>query len=475
MRPALELRYLTMSGLRRTDIGGAPWKERLSMLAKESDRAYLVALRAVGAPALAEEAVQEAFAKLVQRPIEDRGVTETQVYFFKMVRGVAIDLLRSERGRKRREAENTMGSTDAVPSTERTALDKEMAHAVRSAVAELPVNEREAISLCYEQDLSQEHAGEILGIPQQTISIRIRSGLERLRLRLAEEGFAAVTPMAVAGGLRDLGIPPAPPTLQESIQSLVSRVSRISARITHKSTRVTPPHAGLKAGVAVLALAAAAFGLWSALNQPAVEQFAPPPPDPASIAPPDDPPPPPSERDEAFHFRWNFSEGPAKDIAVLDGAWNWKKPDGEPAGFMSGEDDRWVTIVLPPRIPQRPILASARIFWRNPQDATYIDAGLLAGGVACKGITRKREPFTGKRGGTRLVEYYFVGQYLIVMIDGALERVSEYGQPYPGEKIYCRFYNAEVREIEIRSLSEDEMPAGLREPEKLFRRPSRGE
>ena len=75
---------------------GAPpqsWAQTVAALARESPRAYLIALRILGSPALAEEAVQDAYAKLIQRPpkfqdaVKD-GYAQAVVYLWCIVQGL---------------------------------------------------------------------------------------------------------------------------------------------------------------------------------------------------------------------------------------------------------------------------------------------------------------------------------------------------------------------------------------------------
>src|SRR5262245_52547732 len=79
----------------REDLRSDPWRQRLVELAGQADGAYLAALRATGSQALAEEAVQEAFAKLIRLPIRDEGQAQARVYLIKTARSLARDLQRS--------------------------------------------------------------------------------------------------------------------------------------------------------------------------------------------------------------------------------------------------------------------------------------------------------------------------------------------------------------------------------------------
>ena len=181
-------------------------------LAAESPRAYLIALRITASPALAEEAVQEAYAKLLQLSLKDEGHAQAVVYFFKTVRGIAINLSRSTRNRKLREDEYAVRRDNAISSAAAISETAEVASAARSALAGLPIEEREAVSLCYEQDMSHATVSKILDVPERTVYHRVERGLEKLRSMLATQGFASLTPLVIGEGLRGLGVPPAPRT-----------------------------------------------------------------------------------------------------------------------------------------------------------------------------------------------------------------------------------------------------------------------
>jgi RNA polymerase sigma-70 factor (ECF subfamily) len=56
---------------------------------------------------------------------------------------------------------------------------------VRSALADLPTTQHEAITLAYFEDLSQTQIAARLGVPLGTVKTRLRAALERLRHVLA--------------------------------------------------------------------------------------------------------------------------------------------------------------------------------------------------------------------------------------------------------------------------------------------------
>lgn len=74
---------------------------------------------------------------------------------------------------------------------------------LRSALAELPTAQREALDLAVLQDLTHEQVAAELNVPLGTAKTRIRSGLAKLRSRLAPQLAALVAlGLLVVGGLR---------------------------------------------------------------------------------------------------------------------------------------------------------------------------------------------------------------------------------------------------------------------------------
>jgi RNA polymerase sigma-70 factor (ECF subfamily) len=179
------------------------------------DRAYLLAFRATGRRELAEEAVQEACLRMAQLPPERRkGLSSPTAYFLRMVHGMATDLLRSEKALKAREDKMAAGASSGNPGAAEQAAQRELALAARAELDRLPPETRVAVCLCCEQGFTHRETAEILEIPVDTASTRVRRGLEALRERLASRGFAAPAAPFLAGALGSLGIPAAPAGLK---------------------------------------------------------------------------------------------------------------------------------------------------------------------------------------------------------------------------------------------------------------------
>src|ERR1051325_3063696 len=67
----------------------------IELLSTDTDRAYAIALRVTGNSALAEEAVQEAWIRLLRKPPQDQGAEQVRAYLLKAVHGVAVNLTQS--------------------------------------------------------------------------------------------------------------------------------------------------------------------------------------------------------------------------------------------------------------------------------------------------------------------------------------------------------------------------------------------
>lgn len=139
--------------------------------------AHGLALRILRDRAEAEDVVQEVFVQIwrqLERFDAERG--SPQAWVCMIARSRALDRLR-RRGARREEPDAAAPSGGATPRHAE-------AVAVRSALGELPHDQREALELAYYEGLSQSEIAARLGAPLGTIKTRIRTGMQRLRARL---------------------------------------------------------------------------------------------------------------------------------------------------------------------------------------------------------------------------------------------------------------------------------------------------
>ena len=132
-------------------------------------------------PAAAEEVVRECFLALWRGSAYRAERGSLRAFLLAVVRNRSIDVIRAD---GRRAAAPPEDEAAAVVGIDESVERREDARALRSALAVLPVPQREAIGLAYLGGLTQLEIATRLGVPVGTVKGRIRLGLRRLRTEL---------------------------------------------------------------------------------------------------------------------------------------------------------------------------------------------------------------------------------------------------------------------------------------------------
>ena len=163
-----------------------------SALAELYDRygraAYGLALRVLRDPALAEDAVQEAFLALwnsAARFVPEKSKAST--WILTLVHRRAVDAVRREQ-RRRADSLEHAPEPASVGGVDEDAWLRLQRERVQEALRTLPDAQREALELAYYGGFSQSELAERLGQPIGTIKSRMFAGLSRLRELLGEPG-----------------------------------------------------------------------------------------------------------------------------------------------------------------------------------------------------------------------------------------------------------------------------------------------
>jgi RNA polymerase sigma-70 factor (ECF subfamily) len=156
--------------------------------------AYSLAYRMCGSRGRAEDVVQEAFLSLWRSGARyDRTRGSVRSWILSVVHNRAVDVIRREAGKDARDVRDE-GVAERIPSGEFTDAEVERrddAHRVRSALLELPADQRRVIELAYFGGFTHTQIAEMLRLPAGTVKGRMRLGLSKLRVSLSGESIVA--------------------------------------------------------------------------------------------------------------------------------------------------------------------------------------------------------------------------------------------------------------------------------------------
>ena len=134
---------------------------------------------------LAQEVTQEVFCYLWQHPDRFDGARgSVRGFLGTLAHRRAVDLVRSTESIRRTATRHAAQRTLTPPDIAERVDAYLQAEDVRSAVAELPEEQRVPILLAYFEGYSYRQLAELLGIPEGTAKSRIRRALARLNASL---------------------------------------------------------------------------------------------------------------------------------------------------------------------------------------------------------------------------------------------------------------------------------------------------
>jgi RNA polymerase sigma-70 factor (ECF subfamily) len=145
--------------------------------------AHSIATRLLGNPQDAEDLVQEAFLTALANLRSFDRTRPFGPWFYRIVwtRGLNMRKSLARRAAEPLEAERHPGTADPAGEAERA----ELAHTVRSALAELPERQRLVVQLFDLDGFSGAEIGAMLGINPGTVRWYLHQGRRALRERLA--------------------------------------------------------------------------------------------------------------------------------------------------------------------------------------------------------------------------------------------------------------------------------------------------
>lgn len=167
---------------------------------RHSDRLWGVALRTCRDPEEASDALQDAMISAFRRADTFRGTAKVSTWLHRIVVNACLDRLRAKRSRPTvplLETETDLGTPDP-----RDRIDEHVSRmTVMAALAELPPDQRLAITLVDLEGWSVDEAAEILQCPTGTVKSRCHRGRARLFVVLGNQGpEGPVTPTEGGNG-----------------------------------------------------------------------------------------------------------------------------------------------------------------------------------------------------------------------------------------------------------------------------------
>ena len=186
-------------GLADPDLAAALVAGSHDALAELYDRyaplAYGVALRVLGDPGRAEDAVQEAFMKIWNNAASfDAQRGSLRAWLLTAVRNRSIDYLRGRSGHERREMELQPELAEVNPRSDpwrQVSLSLERS-AVLEALSSIPAEQRQAVELAYFGGYSHREIADMTSVPLSTVKGRMRLALEKLSSYLQGRGLVDV-------------------------------------------------------------------------------------------------------------------------------------------------------------------------------------------------------------------------------------------------------------------------------------------
>jgi RNA polymerase sigma factor (sigma-70 family) len=163
-----------------------------ALIREFADRSFNQARRIIGRDDGAEDAVQDAYLRLVKSAKKYDGSVPFAAWMGRLVNLSALNYRERQRSRHTNLSDMSDQGVAAMNDSHTTAQPAESREleAIRSALDLLPERYRAPLTLHYFGGLDQSETAQALGMPPETLRTRLARGLEQLRGKLGRAGFA---------------------------------------------------------------------------------------------------------------------------------------------------------------------------------------------------------------------------------------------------------------------------------------------
>lgn len=418
------------------------------------NESFNLALHLTHNAALAEDAVQDAMLAVWQlKKIPESGARK---WLLAIVAHKSLQMIRSrKRSSQREERLSGMGVNQTLSTPDTKHEREELIRALRTHMENLPTVERQMLALYFGAEISETEIGKMLSLSQTSVSRKLSEALTRLRTNLAAAGFAAAVPLVALKGLNQalLTGQQAPQSLSVNVlNALKTRPAAASQKLskgalkTAGKSMVGPIIAATTFAVAVGVASYATFSKPATTVVAAVQT--------------------PSKPAIAVQPKfWSFQTGPASDLSVYNGTWDWKKSGA--SGAMYAPADHTVIVPLPLQAGNTPMLVEV------------IRNGIGRSGAGCVNTLRtkddhflkyteyvKRVNIAVNSSSTRS---YIFGRYIVSMHGNQISGVVEVPEADPSDYLCLLVQNFTVESISVRTIDPSEIPAEVRDAQAVIK------
>ncbi len=147
---------------------------------------YRVSLRITGDKESAEDLCHEAFIKLMERPASLPDVEQSKYWLIRVVKNLSFNYEKKKRREKVAYTKLTQMSSGVAESGEKKVIEEEIRSDVQSALNALPHKLRVPLVFREFAGLSYKEIGDIMGISENNVKVRIFRAREKLEKTLTE-------------------------------------------------------------------------------------------------------------------------------------------------------------------------------------------------------------------------------------------------------------------------------------------------
>ncbi len=393
----------------------------------------------------AEEAVQNAMIDVWKSAAQCRA-ENPKAWILRIVARHSVKLTRKSKTIQNREqrGEETQWA-DAKPK--QAAEDLEVNSVLRSALGKLPDEDRRIVALYYAGGASQDEIAREMALSQKGISKRIARILENLRRSLVQAGCAVHTGAMIAEQIAPTICSDAYPNSSGLMERMFARIGegiQDEGRRNVSPVAPSPFTAALSFGVplAVLLVASiAGLTYYAPKSVPEKETVT---------------------EEPTFNAQWTFENGPSKDLEVVGGEWLWWPAYEQQKAVMAVPPAGFIVLRLPPILPNQPV--EVKVTTQGPihhpnTPKMVVQCSHESGTFPYRAWIGHSEVAPGARYVFRTLLFK---NRMVKESNGTPWEVTEYTKPLAGHRIALIMKNFRIEKIEIRKLSEQDVPPQYR-------------